>query len=35
MTEVELDRICSNQKDCDCNCMNCEIFARYMESENR
>ena len=31
MTEYELDKICERQTDCDCNCMKCEIFAKYME----
>lgn len=31
MTEMELDNICSKEKDCDC--MNCELFARYMNTD--
>lgn len=34
MTEFELDKICERQKYCDCNCMKCEIFAKYINSNN-
>ena len=33
MTEYELDQICERNPDCGCNCMKCEVFARYQRSQ--
>ena len=35
MTEYELDRLFERNPDCGCNCMKCELFARYQRSELR
>lgn len=34
MTEYELDRMCEKMADCDCNCMQCPLFAKYITSQN-
>lgn len=34
MTEYELDRMCEKMADCDCNCMQCPLFAKYIKSQN-
>lgn len=33
MTEYELDQLCQRNPDCGCNCMSCQLFARYQRSE--
>lgn len=33
MTEYELDNLCERQHTCNCDCMNCELFAKYMRSK--
>lgn len=33
MTEYELDKICETQPDCGCDCKNCPIFGKYIESQ--
>ena len=33
MTEYELDKLCEKQKHCDCNCMKCQLFAKYINSK--
>ncbi len=33
MTEYELDKICERNPDCGCNCMRCEVMARYQRSQ--
>lgn len=33
MTEYELDKMCERNPDCGCDCMRCELFARYQRSE--
>lgn len=32
MTEYELDKMCEQQTQCDCNCMSCQLFAKYKQS---
>lgn len=32
MTEIELDNMCEKMKDCDCNCIKCPLFAKYINS---
>lgn len=34
MTEYELDKMCEKMADCNCDCINCPLFAKYMESQN-
>lgn len=34
MTEHELDKLCEQNPCCDCNCIKCPLFAKYMSSEN-
>ena len=34
MTEYELDKLCEQQQDCSCNYIKCELFARYINSNN-
>lgn len=31
MTEHELDKLCEQNPCCDCNCIKCPLFAKYME----
>ena len=33
MIEDELDKMCE-QEDCECDCLNCPIFAEWRYSEN-
>lgn len=33
MTEYELDKMCECNPDCGCNCMKCELMARYQRSQ--
>lgn len=33
MTEYELDQQCERNPDCGCNCMKCELFAKYQRSQ--
>lgn len=33
MTEYELDKFCQ-KINCNCDCMNCSVFAKYMDSVN-
>ena len=33
MTEYELDKLCERLSDCDCNCMKCPLFAKYMNEK--
>lgn len=33
MTEYELDKMCEKMADCNCDCVNCPLFAKYMESQ--
>ena len=34
MTEYELDKMCETFTECDGHCINCPLFAKYMESQN-
>lgn len=34
MTEYELDQACEKQKDCDGRCINCPLFAQYMNTQD-
>lgn len=33
MTELELDKLCKRNPKCDCNCIKCTLFAKYMNSK--
>ena len=35
MTEYELDKLCERNLDCDCKCIKCPLFAKYVESNNK
>ena len=35
MTEYELDKLCEQYPDCDCNCMKCPLFAKYIDSNKK
>lgn len=35
MTEYELDKLCKRNPDCDCKCIKCPLFAKYVESNNK
>ena len=36
MTEYELDKqLCERNPDCDCKCIKCPLFAKYIESNNK
>lgn len=35
MSEYELDKLCERNPQCDCNCIKCPLFAKYMNSQNR
>ena len=34
MTEYELDKMCEQYSLCGGNCSSCELFARYINSQN-
>ena len=34
MTEYELDKLCEKQNHCDCKCVKCPLFAKYINSQN-
>lgn len=33
MTEYEFDKLCERMKDCDCNCIKCPLFAKYINNK--
>lgn len=33
MTEYELDKLCKRNPNCDCKCMKCPLFAKYMNTK--
>ncbi len=33
MTEYELDKLCERNPNCDCKCIKCLLFAKYMNSK--
>ena len=34
MTEYELDKLCKRNPNCDCKCIKCPLFAKYINSQN-
>ena len=34
MTEYELDKLCERNPNCDCKCVKCPLFAKYINSQN-
>ena len=35
MDEYELDKMCEQHPECNCDCMTCLIFAKYYYSNNQ
>ena len=33
MTEVELDKACESNPNCDCQCANCPLMGKYWNTE--
>lgn len=33
MSDYELEKICEQHPECDCNCMKCPFFAAYQRTE--
>ena len=34
MNEYELDQLCDQNPQCDCNCAKCPLFEEYVDSQN-
>ena len=35
MSDYELDKLCEQNPHCGCNCISCQIYAQYVNSNNK